>query len=67
MFELGRDDVAAGWRLACQTAIAGDVRVHVPPDSLVTAQRTQTEGQALAVELRARRARVRRAPAPPDA
>ena len=48
--ELGRDDVAAGWRLACQTAIAGDVRVHVPPDSLVTAQRTQTEGQAIAVE-----------------
>jgi uncharacterized 2Fe-2S/4Fe-4S cluster protein (DUF4445 family) len=50
MFELGRDDVAAGWRLACQTVIAGDVRVHVPPDSLVTAQRTQTEGQAIAVE-----------------
>ena len=50
MFELGRDDVAAGWRLACQTAIASDVRVHVPPDSLVTAQRTQTEGQAIAVE-----------------
>jgi len=50
VFELGRDDVAAGWRLACQTAIAGDVRVHVPPDSLVTAQRTQTEGQAIAVE-----------------
>jgi uncharacterized 2Fe-2S/4Fe-4S cluster protein (DUF4445 family) len=49
-FELGRDDVADGWRLACQTAIAGDVRVHVPPDSLVTAQRTQTEGQAIAVE-----------------
>ncbi len=48
--ELGRDDVAAGWRLACQSAIAGDVCVHVPPDSLVTAQRTQTEGQALAVE-----------------
>jgi len=50
MFELGRDDVAAGWRLACRTAIASDVRVHVPADSLVTAQRTQTEGQAIAVE-----------------
>jgi uncharacterized 2Fe-2S/4Fe-4S cluster protein (DUF4445 family) len=48
--ELGHDDVAAGWRLACQTIIASNVRVHVPPDSLVTAQRTQTEGQALAVE-----------------
>jgi len=50
MSELGRDDVAAGWRLACQTTIASDVRVHVPPDSLVTAQRTQTEGQAIAVK-----------------
>jgi len=49
--ELGRTDVAAGWRLACQTEIAGDVRVHVPPESLVAAQRTQTEGQAVAVEL----------------
>lgn len=49
--QLGRDDIAAGWRLACQTEIAGDVRVHVPPESLVTAQRTQTEGQGLAVEL----------------
>jgi uncharacterized 2Fe-2S/4Fe-4S cluster protein (DUF4445 family) len=48
---LGRDDVAAGWRLACQTHIASDVRVHVPPDSLVTAQRTQTEGQGRPTEL----------------
>jgi uncharacterized 2Fe-2S/4Fe-4S cluster protein (DUF4445 family) len=49
--ELGLDDVAAGWRLACQTNIASDVRVHVPPDSLVTAQRTQTEGQGRPTEL----------------
>ena len=48
---LGLDDVAAGWRLACQTHIASDVRVHVPPDSLVAAQRTQTEGQGQATEL----------------
>jgi uncharacterized 2Fe-2S/4Fe-4S cluster protein (DUF4445 family) len=48
--ELGEVDVWAGWRLACQTEVASDVRVHVPPESLVTAQRTQTEGQALAVE-----------------
>jgi len=48
--ELGEADVKAGWRLACQTEIASDVRVHVPPESLVAAQRTQTEGQALAVE-----------------
>jgi uncharacterized 2Fe-2S/4Fe-4S cluster protein (DUF4445 family) len=50
-FELGRGDVAVGWRLACQTEIAGDVCVHVPPDSLVTTQRIQTEGQTLAVAL----------------
>ncbi|MBI4789677.1 MAG: DUF4445 domain-containing protein [Chloroflexi bacterium] len=49
--ELGRDRTAAGWRLACQTIIASDVHVHVPPDSLATAQRTQTEGQAVPVEL----------------
>jgi len=49
--QLGQTDVTAGWRLACQTEIASDVRVHVPPDSLVTEQRIQTEGQALAVEL----------------
>ncbi len=49
--ELGREDVAAGWRLACQIEIMSDVRVHVPPDSLVTAQRTQTEGASLPIEL----------------
>jgi len=40
-----------GWRLACRTEIAGAVRVHVPPESLATAQRIQTEGQGPAVEL----------------
>ena len=50
-FELGGKQIAAGWRLACQTRIASAVRVHVPPDSLVTAQRTQTEGQGLDIEL----------------
>ena len=49
--QLGQVDVAAGWRLACQTEIASDVRVHVPSDSLVTAQRTQTEGASLEVAL----------------
>ncbi len=45
------DLLREGWRLACRTQIAGDVRVHVPPESLATAQRTQTEGQSPAVEL----------------
>lgn len=49
--ELGREQIAAGLRLACQTNVASDVHVHIPPDSLATAQRTQIEGQAVAVEL----------------
>ncbi len=48
---LSAADVADGWRLACQTDIASDVRVHVPPDSLVTAQRTQTEGLSRPTDL----------------
>ncbi len=43
--KLGSEDVAGGWRLACQTEILGEGRVHIPPESLVTAQRTQTEGK----------------------
>lgn len=48
---LDQKDVYAGARLACQAQAYSDVRVHVPSESLVTAQRTQTEGQALAVDL----------------
>ncbi len=43
--ELNETDLQEGWRLACQANIAGEVRVYVPPTSLATAQRTQTEGQ----------------------
>jgi uncharacterized 2Fe-2S/4Fe-4S cluster protein (DUF4445 family) len=46
-----RTDANVGVRLACQTRILGDVRVHVPPDSLVGAQRIQTEGELPDVEL----------------
>jgi uncharacterized 2Fe-2S/4Fe-4S cluster protein (DUF4445 family) len=49
--ELGSEEVAAGWRLACQTEILGVVRVHIPPESFVTAQRMQTEGQTLYIDL----------------
>jgi uncharacterized 2Fe-2S/4Fe-4S cluster protein (DUF4445 family) len=45
------NDSTPDLRLACQTRIAGDVRVHVPPDSLVAAQRIQTEGQMPDIEL----------------
>ena len=48
--ELGKEDVVAGWRLACQTEILGEVRVHIPPESFVTAQRMQTEGQTLPID-----------------
>jgi uncharacterized 2Fe-2S/4Fe-4S cluster protein (DUF4445 family) len=49
--ELGTEELAAGWRLACQAKALGNLRVHIPPDSLATAQRTQTEGQHLPIEL----------------
>lgn len=49
--ELG-SRVGDGWRLACQTQVLGNIRVHIPPDSLATAQRTQTEGQSLPIELK---------------
>lgn len=48
--ELG-DQVDRGWRMACQTDVRGNVLIHIPPDSLATAQRTQTEGQSLPIEL----------------
>lgn len=35
---LGRDDVAAGFRLACQARIAGDLVVEIPPASLFETQ-----------------------------
>ena len=49
--ELGDEPIKHGWRLACQTEIQGDLRVHIPPESFATAQRTQTEGQVLPVAL----------------
>jgi uncharacterized 2Fe-2S/4Fe-4S cluster protein (DUF4445 family) len=50
--ELGEEQLADGWRLACQTEIVSDVRIHIPPESLVTTQRTQTEGESLKIELK---------------
>jgi len=49
--ELGEERIRHGWRLACQVGPLGDVLVHIPPESLATAQRTQTEGQSLPIEL----------------
>lgn len=49
--ELGEEQIAAGLRLACQTRVFNNVRVYVPPDSLATAQRIQTEGLPLAISV----------------
>jgi uncharacterized 2Fe-2S/4Fe-4S cluster protein (DUF4445 family) len=49
--ELGEAETKLGWRLACQTEIEGDLRVHIPPESFATAQRTQTEGHDLPITL----------------
>ena len=43
--ELGKELLAAGYRLACQTEPFGDVRVEIPPESLVAGQRVQVEGR----------------------
>jgi len=43
------DQLAAGYRLACQTMITGSLKVHIPPEALTTEQRLQIEGQALTV------------------
>lgn len=49
--ELGEAETKLGWRLACQTEVQGDLRVHIPPASFATAQRTQTEGHDLPLTL----------------
>ncbi len=48
---LGREALAAGWRLACQAQALSDVRLHIPAESLTAAQRLQTEGQEADLEL----------------
>jgi uncharacterized 2Fe-2S/4Fe-4S cluster protein (DUF4445 family) len=45
------EQINDNWRLACQTKILGDVRIHIPPESLATAQRTQTEGRNIPIDL----------------
>src|SRR5512134_1984506 len=41
---LTKDELAQGYRLACQAYPLSDVRLHVPPESLTAPQRTQVEG-----------------------
>jgi uncharacterized 2Fe-2S/4Fe-4S cluster protein (DUF4445 family) len=47
--KLTSDEIARGYRLACQTEVLSDLRLHIPPQSLTAAQRTQVEGQELTV------------------
>ncbi|MBI4928071.1 MAG: 2Fe-2S iron-sulfur cluster binding domain-containing protein, partial [Anaerolineae bacterium] len=49
--ELGREALAAGFRLACQTVPLEDVRVDVPRESLLAGQKMQVEGREGAVAL----------------
>lgn len=41
---LTKEEIAQGYRLACQAYALGNVKVHVPPESLTAPQRTQVEG-----------------------
>ena len=50
-FELGEDDLKAGYRLACQARPLSPVRLDIPPASLTTPQRTQVEGREVEIEL----------------
>jgi uncharacterized 2Fe-2S/4Fe-4S cluster protein (DUF4445 family) len=47
--KLNSDEIARGYRLACQAEVLSDLKLHVPPQSLTAAQRTQVEGQELTV------------------
>ncbi len=45
------EELASGWRLACQTYPKGNCRVHVPPESLSADQRLQIEGREIDIPL----------------
>jgi len=45
------EELASGWRLACQTYPKSNCRVHVPPQSLSAEQRLQIEGREIDVPL----------------
>ena len=50
-FELGAENLKAGYRLACQAKPLSDVRLDIPPESLTTPQRTQIEGREVTIDL----------------
>ena len=50
-FELGAENLKAGYRLACQAKPLSAVRLDIPPESLTTPQRTQIEGREVEIDL----------------
>jgi uncharacterized 2Fe-2S/4Fe-4S cluster protein (DUF4445 family) len=48
---LSADELKAGYRLGCQVYPLSDLKIHIPPEALTAEQRTQVEGQELAVAL----------------
>lgn len=48
---LGDDELAAGFRLACQVVPRTDMRIDVPPESLSAPQRLQVEGRDFDISL----------------
>jgi uncharacterized 2Fe-2S/4Fe-4S cluster protein (DUF4445 family) len=47
---LTQDELGKGYRLACMTYPLGNVKLHVPAESLTAVQRTQVEGLEVDVE-----------------
>ena len=41
---LTKDEIARGYRLACQAYPLSEIKLHIPPESLTAPQRTQVEG-----------------------
>ena len=50
-YALSTDDIAAGYRLACQARPQSDVQIDIPPASLTAPQRAQIEGQSIDVPI----------------
>lgn len=48
---LDREEIEAGFRLACQAVPLSNTKIYIPPDSLTTAQRLQVEGQETDIAL----------------
>ena len=49
LLELTDQQLAAGYRLACQTYPLSDMKIHIPPESLSAPQRTQVEGLEVSI------------------